>query len=61
MIDARASDTCSFADMVRKEQKTSDEFKMLFGISFAAPDPAACENAFRAPRAPVSHNVVMHT
>ena len=50
-----------FANTVREELRVPAELKLLFGISFGHPDPAALENAFRAPRAPLGHNVFLHT
>lgn len=48
------------ADLVREELGVSDEYRLLFGISFGYADPAAPSAATRMPRIPVEASVVMH-
>lgn len=48
------------ADMVRAELGVSDEYRLLFGISFGYADPAAPSAGTRMPRIPVEASVVMH-
>ncbi|MGL6235921.1 MAG: nitroreductase [Segniliparus sp.] len=50
-----------YADVVREALGVSDEFKLLFGISFGRPDPGATANSFRTSRVPVEESVVLHS
>jgi len=49
-----------YADTVRKVLGVSDEFKLLFGVSFGYPDLDAVENATRLGRDPIEQNVTFH-
>lgn len=49
-----------FADTIRKELNISDEFKMLFGISFGYADLDAPGNSIKMGRDPISSNVTFH-
>lgn len=50
----------SFAGTIRKVLNISDEFKMLFGISFGYADPDAPGNSIKLGRDPLSNNVTFH-
>lgn len=49
-----------YADVVRGALDISDEYKLLFGISFGTADPDAPVNRIRMHRLPVEQSVVMH-
>jgi nitroreductase len=49
-----------FADTIRGSLGISDEFKLLFGISFGYPDAAARGNRIRTERAPLAEAVTFH-
>ncbi|BDH47665.1 nitroreductase NfnB [Salmonella enterica subsp. enterica serovar Choleraesuis] len=48
------------ADIVRKTLNVSDQFRLLFGISFGYPDRDARGHNVRMPRIPVEQSVVIH-
>ncbi|SCC03273.1 nitroreductase [Kosakonia oryziphila] len=48
------------ADMIRNELGVSDEYRLLFGISFGYADTSAAAANTRMPRVPVENSVVMH-
>lgn len=50
----------SFAATIRQVLGISEEFKLLFGISFGYPDPAASGNAIKLGRDPLATNVFFH-
>lgn len=50
----------SFAATIRKVLNISDEFKMLFGISFGYADSDAPGNTIKLGRDPISSNVTFH-
>jgi nitroreductase len=50
----------SFAATIRKVLNISDEFKMLFGISFGYADPDALGNSIKLGRDPLSSSVTFH-
>lgn len=49
-----------YADVVRQALDVSDDYKLLFGISFGTADPDAAVNRIRMHRLPVEQSVVMH-
>jgi nitroreductase len=49
-----------YADVVRSGLDISDDYKLLFGISFGTADPDAPVNRIRMHRLPVEQSVVMH-
>lgn len=49
-----------FADTIRDVLKPSGKSRLLFGISFGYPDPAAPSNSFRMDRAPIEDSVTFH-
>jgi nitroreductase len=50
-----------FADTVREVLGVSaEDNKLLFGIAFGHPDHDAAANSFKAPRAPIETNSVLH-
>ena len=49
-----------FAGTIREVFNISDEFKMLFGISFVYADPDAPDSTVRMGRDPISINVIFH-
>ena len=49
-----------YADVVRSALDISDDYKLLFGISFGTADPDAPVNRIRMHRLPVEQSVVMH-
>lgn len=50
----------SFAGTIREVLGISDEFKMMFGISFGYADPDAPGNTIKLGRDPISSNVTFH-
>jgi nitroreductase len=49
-----------YADVVRQALDVSEDYKLLFGISFGTADPIAPVNRIRMHRVPVEQSVVMH-
>lgn len=49
-----------FAGTIRETLGVSDEFKLLFGISFGIPDDSAPGNRIWMGRAPLSESVTFH-
>lgn len=49
-----------FADVIRKELGVSENYKMMFGISFGYEDKSAAANNFKLGRDPVDMNVTFH-
>lgn len=49
-----------FADVVREHLGISDDFKLLFGISFGYEDGNAVPNKIRMDRDPIGENVTFH-
>jgi nitroreductase len=49
-----------YADVIRGALGISDDYKLLFGISFGTADPDAPVNRIRMHRLPVEHSVVLH-
>lgn len=50
-----------FAATIRRVLNISEEFKLLFGISFGYADPEASLNTIKLGRDPLSSNVVFHS
>jgi len=50
-----------FAGSIREFLGVSDQYKLLFGISFGYPDEEAPANSFRIGRAPVTDSVTFHS
>jgi nitroreductase len=48
------------ADLVREALGVSDEYRLLFGISFGYADTSNIAATLRMPRIPVESSVVMH-
>lgn len=48
------------ADLIRAELGVSDDYRLLFGISFGYADTTAPSAGTRMPRIPVSESVVLH-
>lgn len=49
-----------FADTIRKTLNISQEFKLLFGMSFGYPDLDVAGSSFKMGRDPISDNVTFH-
>jgi nitroreductase len=49
-----------FANTIREVLGISNEFKMMFGISFGYADPNALSNIIKMGRDPISNNVTFH-